>query len=146
MQSPDQRPDLTSFTPFVEHLGAEFVSAQDGQSEIMLRLAPHHLNGLGVAHGGVVMTLLAVTMALAARSADPANMAVVTIEMKTSFLRPAKGELHAFGHCDHRSTSMAFCRADLKDASGRLLAQAMGTFRRMPVVHRSSSVSAVPAD
>ncbi|MEY4082652.1 MAG: hypothetical protein RL483_21 [Pseudomonadota bacterium] len=139
-------PNNSSFTPFVEHLGAEFVRAEGGSSEILLRLQPHHLNGLGVAHGGVVMTLLDVTMALAARSADPANMAVVTIEMKTSFLRPAKGELHAFGDCDHRSTSMAFCRAVLKDEAGRLLAQAMGTFRRMPVVHRPSRASGALAD
>ena len=37
----------------------------------------------------------------------------------------------AFGFCDHHSASLAFCRGELRDASGRLLAQSMGTFRRM---------------
>jgi acyl-coenzyme A thioesterase PaaI-like protein len=46
-----------------------------------------------VTHGGALMTLLDVTMATAARSAacNP-DMGVVTIEMKTSFMR-AQGEL-----------------------------------------------------
>ena len=120
-----------SFTPFVEHLGAEMVSLGKGQAEIKLNLASHMENGLGVAHGGIVMTLLDVVMALAAKSSDPDGLGVVTIEMKTSFLRPARGELHAVGWCDHYSSTMAFCRGELRDTHGRLLAQGMGTFKRM---------------
>jgi uncharacterized protein (TIGR00369 family) len=120
-----------SFTPFVEHLGVELVAVGKGNSEIKLNLAEHMENGLAVAHGGVVMTLLDVAMAMAARSSDPDGMGVVTIEMKTSFLRPARGELHAFGFCDHYSSTMAFCRGELRDTQGRLLAQSMGTFKRM---------------
>jgi uncharacterized protein (TIGR00369 family) len=120
-----------SFTPFVEHLGVELVDVGKGHSEIKLNLAEHMENGLAVAHGGVVMTLLDVAMAMAARSSDPDGMGVVTIEMKTSFLRPARGELHAFGFCDHYSSTMAFCRGELRDTQGRLLAQGMGTFKRM---------------
>jgi uncharacterized protein (TIGR00369 family) len=89
------------------------------------------MNDLGMAHGGVVMTVLDVAMALAARAGDPERRGVVTIEMKTSFLRPAKGQLTSIGYCDHRSKSMAFCRAELLDAHGRLLAQAMGSFKRL---------------
>jgi uncharacterized protein (TIGR00369 family) len=125
-----------SFTPFVQALGAELVSMGESKAQIKLSLQPHQENGLGVAHGGVVMTLLDVVMALAAKSSDPDGLGVVTIEMKTSFLRPAKGELHAFGWCDHYSSTMAFCRAELRDTSGRLLAQAMGTFKRMSSLGR----------
>ncbi|WVN40942.1 PaaI family thioesterase [beta proteobacterium MWH-UniP1] len=120
-----------SFTPFVAHLGAEMVSMSKGQAEIKLQLQPHMENGLGVAHGGLVMTMLDVVMALAAKSSDPDGLGVVTIEMKTSFLRPARGEIHGFGWCDHYSSTMAFCRGELRDTQGRLLAQAMGTFKRM---------------
>ncbi len=120
-----------SFTPFVEHLGVQLVKYEKGQAEIMLALKPHLENGLEVAHGGVVMTLLDVVMALAAKSNDPEGLGVVTIEMKTSFLRPAHGELHAFGWCDHYSSTMAFCRGELRDSHDRLLAQGMGTFKRI---------------
>ena len=77
------------------------------------------------------MTLLDVVMAVAAKSADPDQMGMVTVEIKTTFMRPAKGDLHALGWCDHFSTTMAFCRGELRDSQGRLLAQSMGTFKRM---------------
>ena len=127
-----------SFTPFVEHLGVELVRFEKGQSEIKLDLHAHHENGLAVAHGGVIMTLLDVAMALAAKSSDPDGLGVVTVEMKTTFLRPAKGELYAFGWCDHYSSTMAFCRAELRDTHDRLLAQAMGTFKRMAAFNRKN--------
>jgi uncharacterized protein (TIGR00369 family) len=115
----------------VAHLGIEVVRAEQGQSELALDLQPWQLNDLGMGHGGVVMTLLDVTMAVAARAGDPEQRGVVTIEMKTSFLRPARGRVSCSGFCDYRSKSMAFCRADLKDSHGRLLAQAMGSFKRL---------------
>lgn len=137
-----------SFTPFVAHLGVEMVHAGDDQSELRLSLEPRHLNGRGVAHGGLIMTLLDAAMGVAARAKDPDGHGVVTIEMKTSFLRPARGVLSAFGFCDHHSASLAFCRGELRDASGRLLAQSMGTFRRMNegqrVDRQSTGTSADP--
>lgn len=129
-----------TFTPFMAHLGAEFISAGHGKAEIRLALKPHLENGLEAAHGGVVMTLLDVVMAMAAKSSDPNGFGVVTIEMKTSFLRPAKGTLHAHGFCDHHSASMAFCRGEIRDPSGRLIASSMGTFKRIDALrHRSRS-------
>jgi uncharacterized protein (TIGR00369 family) len=129
-----------TFTPFMAHLGAELVSVGQGKAEIQLLLKPHLENGLEAAHGGVVMTLLDVVMAMAAKSSDPNGFGVVTIEMKTSFLRPAKGTLHAHGLCDHHSASMAFCRGEIRDPSGRLIASSMGTFKRIDALrHRSRS-------
>lgn len=120
-----------SFTPFVAQLGVELVRYENGQAEIRLAMKPHLENGLDAAHGGVIMTLLDVVMALAAKSNDPDGLGVVTIEMKTSFLRPAHGDLHAFGWCDHYSSTMAFCRGELRDTHDRVLAQSMGTFKRI---------------
>ena len=106
-----------SFTPFVAQLGVEMVHAGIDRSELRLSLEPRHLNGLDVAHGGLIMTLLDAAMGAAARAKDPDGRGVVTIEMKTSFLRPARGVLSAFGFCDHHSASLAFCRGELRDAS-----------------------------
>ena len=57
--------------PFVKELGVEFVSAASGRAVLALALAPRHLNSWAVAHGGVLMTLLDVAMAVAGRSLDP---------------------------------------------------------------------------
>jgi len=77
------------------------------------------------------MTLLDVTMATAARSVDK-TMGVVTIEMKTSFMQPARGQLVGKGKLLHRSKSMAFTEGSIFDAEGRICAHATGTFKYVP--------------
>ena len=119
--------------PFVEHLGTRLVTCADGVAHTELDLAPHHCNSFGVAHGGVLMTLLDVTMEMAARSrthhADGDQMSVVTVEMKTSFMQPGQASLVTHARCVHRTRSMAFCEAETVDGTGRLVARASGTFK-----------------
>jgi acyl-CoA thioesterase len=117
--------------PFVKDLGIEFLEADAGRAIIALQLRARHLNSWNVAHGGVVMTLLDVAMAVAGRSLDPTAGGGVTVEMKTSFLQPglAGTRLIAHGHAFHRSTTLAFCEGEVRDAEGRLIAKSMGTFK-----------------
>jgi uncharacterized protein (TIGR00369 family) len=117
--------------PFVQDLGIEIVSAENGRAVVALDLAPRHLNSWSVAHGGVLMTLLDLAMAAAGRSLDPAAGAGVTVEMKTSFVQPANAgtRLIASAHAFHRSSTMAFCDGDVRDTGQRLIAKAMGTFK-----------------
>lgn len=131
-----EQPHKLASNPFVEALAPDLIYAGEGRSEIRLQIEPRHENALGVAHGGVVMAMLDIAMAVAAKSSDTQGRGVVTVEMKTSFLRPARGEIRALGWCDHHSSTMAFCRAELRDSHDRLLAQAMGTFKRMTVLGR----------
>ncbi len=118
--------------PFVQHLGCELVVFADGRAEIHLPPKPELLNSFAVTHGGVLMTLLDVTMATAARSLCP-EMGVVTIEMKTSFMMPAlpsqRGPLVAKGEIMHRTATLAFTQASVFDARGHLCAHATGTFK-----------------
>lgn len=119
--------------PFVEQLGFELVAFGGGAAELRLDLTEAHLNSWAVAHGGVVMTLLDVSMAHAARSPQRAGEAsgpgVVTIEMKTSFMRPGEGRLRGLGKLLHRTATMAFCEGSVLDDRGHLCAHATGTFK-----------------
>ncbi|WP_310646002.1 PaaI family thioesterase [Limnohabitans sp.] len=117
-----------AYIPFVEHLGFEMVFFDDGQSELRFTPEPEHLNSFNVTHGGAVMTLLDVTLATAARSIDKA-VGVVTIEMKTSFMQPARGTLTGKGRLIHRTRSMAFTEGTVFDAQGNACAHATGTFK-----------------
>jgi uncharacterized protein (TIGR00369 family) len=119
--------------PFVEMLGFELIGCDAGRAEIALTLREELTNSRDMAHGGVSMTLLDVVMAHAARSPNQPNQppagGVVTIEMKTSFMRPGVGRLVAHGRLVHRTVSMAFCEGTIVDAGGTVVAQATGTFK-----------------
>ena len=119
--------------PFVEHLGFELLSFDAGEAQIAMNLREELCNSWSVAHGGVTMTLLDVVMAHAARSpnqpGNPADIGVVTIEMKTSFMRPGLGRLLAKGRLLQRTASMAFCEGSVFDSSDQLIAHATGTFK-----------------
>lgn len=121
--------------PFVEELGFTLERFEGGESTLRFSPAPAHCNSFGVTHGGAVMTFLDVIMATAARSVQP-EMGVVTIEMKTSFMRPApaggSGPLLGQGQLLHRTRSMAFTEGRVLDAQGNLCAHATGTFKYVP--------------
>ena len=127
--------------PFVQMLGFELARFEGGESEIVYAPKPEHLNSFGVLHGGACMTVLDVGMASAARSAD-ADMGVVTIEMKTTFMQAAKGTVTCKGRLMHRTATMAFTEATLYDADGKACAHATGTFKyvkRLPTGAKSAN-------
>jgi uncharacterized protein (TIGR00369 family) len=129
--------------PFVEHLGFELTRFDGGHSEIVYAPQPAHLNSFDVVHGGATMTLLDVTMATAARSVAT-EMGVVTIEMKTTFMRASRGTLRGVGRLIHRTRFMAFTEASIFDADGQLCSQATGTFKY--VARQSESAPSVSTD
>ena len=133
--------------PFVEHLGFSLDLFEGGHSQISYEAKPEHLNTFHVTHGGAVMTLLDVSMATAARSVQQ-DMGVVTIEMKTSFMRPARGLLVSKGRLMHRTKSMAFTEATIFDSDGLACAHATGTFKyvRRGDPHAAPDAANLPND
>jgi acyl-coenzyme A thioesterase PaaI-like protein len=99
--------------PFAEHLQFSPRHSADGQAQIAYEARPEHLN---------------VVMSSAARSLEPA-MGMITIELKTSFMRPALGALLGRGEVLHRTRKMAFVQGRVEDAQGQLCAHATGTFK-----------------
>jgi uncharacterized protein (TIGR00369 family) len=114
--------------PFVDLLGFQLDLFEGGNSQISFLPKPEHFNSFKVAHGGVVMTLLDVCMATAARSVEK-DMGVVTIEMKASFMRPCRGQLTGKGRLMHRTLTMAFTEATVYNSDGSACAHATGTFK-----------------
>jgi len=134
--------------PFVESLGIELHGYGDGHAELRVDLDEAHLNTWEVAHGGVVMTMLDVAMAMAARSAAGPSVGVATVEMKTTFMRPAEHQLRAVGKLLHKTATLAFCEASLFDDQGHLCATATGTFKQLrglPARNRITSPGDAPS-
>jgi uncharacterized protein (TIGR00369 family) len=134
--------------PFVSHLGFELIRFEGGESTLEFTPRPEHQNSFGVAHGGAIMTLMDVTMATAARSVAP-DMGVVTIEMKTSFMRPTPGDgsiLTGRGLLIQRTASMAFVEAKLYDSQGNACAHATGTFKYVKRPDTNTARAGLPAN
>jgi len=115
--------------PFLKLLGVRFLSAEMGKGEILLALKPEHTNTWAVAHGGVLLTLMDVAMAVAARSADPGDRSVVTIELKNNFMQAANGVLRVKADTVRTTATMAFCEAKLYNDQGEVCCLATGTIQ-----------------
>jgi uncharacterized protein (TIGR00369 family) len=128
----EQRRQAFSTVPFTRLLGVRREFSQGGRARFVLDAQPEHHNMIGAVHGGVVTTLLDVAMASAAVSKIDFAMTAVTLSMNSSFLHPGRGRLVADGEVLAVDDGIAACRARVVDATGRLVAQAQGSFRYLP--------------
>ncbi|MDP4005886.1 PaaI family thioesterase [Methylobacterium sp. NEAU K] len=113
--------------PFVNHCGIEALDVHEGRTRLRLALQPEHANNLGIAHGGVICTLLDVALGTAARL--KAGRPVVTLDMQTRFLVPGSGVLTAEGRVTRAGRSVIFCEAEIRDTRGELVASATGLLK-----------------
>jgi uncharacterized protein (TIGR00369 family) len=125
--------------PFLTHLGVKAEMAEGGRSRISLELRPELLNSFEVSHGGVIMTLLDVAMAVAARGRQKHPAGVMTVDMSLSFLRSAKGRIVAEGRVLRGGRSLYFCEGEARDESGELVAKSLGTFKLRRIAGADSS-------
>jgi uncharacterized protein (TIGR00369 family) len=138
----NQNQPLPLDVPFLNLLGVQLLKMEDGSGEISLVIEEKHTNSWSVAHGGVLLALVDAAMAIAARSADPDDRSVVTIELKNSFMQAANGQVHVVGKVVHQSTTMAFCEARVFDEANKLCCHATGTFKyfkNLPLRNRKTS-------
>lgn len=121
-----------SFTPAMPLLGGEMLAIDSAarRCTVRFRPGPHLLNARGLVHGGQLCAMLDLTLSIAAVSATRFASGVLTVEMKTSFMRAAEGpELLGHGHVVHLTRSLAFLEGHLETAAGVLLATATATAR-----------------
>lgn len=128
MDQPSERGTVFgAHIPFVDHCGIEALDVREGRTRLRLVLRLEHANNLGIAHGGVICTLLDVALGTAARL--KAGRPVVTLDMQTRFLAPGRGTLIAEGRVTRAGRSVTFCEAEIRDAQGELVASATGLLK-----------------
>ena len=114
--------------PFLAHLGVVPEFAKDGKSRISLDLKPEYENSFGIAHGGVIMTLLDFAMGAAARSTADIPLGAMTIDMSVSFLRPSTGKFVVEGTILKPGKTINYCEAVVLNEAGEITAKSSGTF------------------
>lgn len=133
------RRNLFGQVPFLRLLDARREFSEAGRARVVIDERPELGNVIGAVHGGVLVTLLDVVMASAAVSLFDFARTAVTLDLSTSFLEPGRGRLTADGEVVHHDDSVAWCRATVTDADGRLTAQAQGCFRYLPLPQAASN-------
>lgn len=130
---------IFSQVPFTRLVGAQRAFSEGGRARLVLDARPELGNVIGAVHGGVLVTLLDVAMASAAVSLFDFARTAVTLNLNTSFLAPGHGRLAADGEVVQHDDSVAWCRASVTDAAGRVVAQAQGSFRYLPLPQATSN-------
>lgn len=130
--APHGAPQWRSFPPFYEHLGLQLEALADGKCVIALPYVPHFGNTRGEVHGGIVASMLDITLSQALRSTIDGPADVATISMTVSYLAPAVGVLRCHGALVRGGRSIAFVEGEVIDEKGHAVARATATYR----IHR----------
>jgi uncharacterized protein (TIGR00369 family) len=113
--------------PFARFCGIKALGVENGRTRLVLPMSPEGTNHFGVFHGGALMTLLDIAMGSAARV--HAGEWVVAVDMQTAFVAPGRGDVIGEGFVIRAGHSLVFCEAEIRDASGGLIAKGSGVYK-----------------
>jgi uncharacterized protein (TIGR00369 family) len=122
--------------PFIGALGVRLVSYGEGWCETTVDIVSTLQQQHGFAHAGVLMTIADHTCGGAAASVVPQEKDVITVENKTSFLRPASGSaLICRGQVLRAGKNLIFVEAEVAvERNGE----------RLAVAKTSSTLAVIP--
>jgi uncharacterized protein (TIGR00369 family) len=129
--------------PAAALLGWKALSLEPGHVRVRYIARPEFANPQGAVQGGFLAAMLDDAMGPALFTTLGAEDFAPTIEMKVSFLRPARpGPLIAEGRVVHQTRSLAFLEGTLATEEGDLVATATATARIMPSMLSSDADAA----
>ena len=121
-------PDGLTQSAFSELIGCRVQSVQDGIAQVALSLEPQLRNRGGKLHGGVLFSLVDISMGLACSSAHGFDQQSVTIECKINYIRAVSdGEVLCIAKVIHPGRRTLVVEADVLQGD-KLVAKAQGTF------------------
>ena len=96
---------------------------------VTLTVQPHHLQGAGNVHGGLIAALVDTSSFRAVRSTLSPGQQTTTVELKVNFLEAtSSGRLTSTARIVSRSDRLRIVEAEVSSEDGRLVAQGLGTF------------------
>lgn len=138
-----ERPDLLADilagriadAPLSRHLGFRLTAFAAGRATFAAEPSPLYRNPMGTMHGGWTTSILDSAMGYAVFSTLAPDETFTTLELKTSFARPVRGDvspLAAEGVVLTRGRKVVLAEARMTDPAGRLLAHATSTCLVLP--------------
>ncbi|MBE0550633.1 MAG: PaaI family thioesterase [Rubrivivax sp.] len=125
-------------SPFMVDLGVEPTAVSAGRITTQLPLRQRHMQHTGQAHAGVMTALADHSMGAAAQTLAPEGHWVLTAELKTSALRPGRGErLVCEAHVLKAGRRISFTEAEVYAEQGG---------QRTLVMKASATMAIVAAD
>jgi acyl-CoA thioesterase len=120
---------------FLDRLKIKPVTVEKGSAVFEVTVDESHLRTMGIAHGGLVATMLDSCLGCACWTLAPPDNHVVTVQLNINYIRPAwLGEtLTARAEVRHAGQMTAVSRGEIRTGEGALVAAASGTFMYLPV-------------
>ena len=118
-------------------LGAELLSAQEGEVQIALPFSLHLSQQQGFIHAGAITSIVDSACGYAALTKAPPGHEVVTVEFKLNLLRPAIGERFvAIGKVVNAGRMLTVCTGEVlayKDGAVKVIALMQATIVNVKV-------------
>jgi uncharacterized protein (TIGR00369 family) len=115
--------------PFVKMMGMKLLSCSGGASVMRCRVRQALRNSGGTLHGGVLGTLVDMSVATALRSALPLTSRMTTVEYKVNLLKPvSEGTITARGSVIRLGKTIAVGSTEIRNAAGDPVAFGSATF------------------
>lgn len=115
--------------PFARWMGIELVSLDEGSGVLRLALRDHHLNPGGIAHGGIIASMVDAAIGLALRTRLGMTATHVTVQLNISYIKAVRaGVITAEGTALKSGKRVGYGEATLRDEQGQILARANATF------------------
>ena len=138
---PDRTPEdnyerigkVIALTPFMKHLGMEFLEGGEGYAKLRLRFQKENSTAGDALHGGAIASLIDTTGAMAAWTTaeilSPRYFGS-TVGVNVNYLSAVIGEdAFAEGRVLKRGKEIIYCDGRVTNAAGKLLAQGTVVYR-----------------
>jgi acyl-CoA thioesterase len=113
---------------FAAYCGIQLTECEPGYAKAIVKIEPHHLNGAGVVHGGLLFTLADFAFAAAVNAYGTVTLSVAA--NITYFDKSTEGLLIAEARELSHSNKLIHCNIEIRLETGTVLSNFKGTAYR----------------
>jgi acyl-CoA thioesterase len=125
-------------SPFIKLLGVTIEKLEHGRCQSQLKIKDSFLNVHNTVHGGVIYSMVDISMGVAVYSTLKKDDETATVEIKINYLKPAKTKsLICEARVIQKGKNIVVLEAEVR-SENHLIAKAQGTFSIFKLEHHSS--------